>query len=90
MSTIKENLYSLLNVKEDCTEKEIKAAFIELSKKYHPDRSDNKDFHKIFVKVNEAYGILSKSSSRRLYDNHLVANRDRPYVHYYQDIYTTR
>lgn len=90
MAKFKDNLYELLNVKEDCSAKEIKAAFIELSKKYHPDRSSNKDFHRIFVKVNEAYGILSKPSSRRIYDQHLHVDRDRPYVHYYEDVYTTR
>ena len=48
---------------------EIKLAFREQAKKYHPDvNSENKNAEERFKDINEAYKILSNSSSRRKYD----------------------
>lgn len=48
---------------------EIKIAFREQAKKYHPDvNSQNKKAEERFKDINEAYKILSATSSRRKYD----------------------
>lgn len=52
--------------------------------------SKEKSGHAEFLKVNEAYSVLSKPASRRMYDEHLHSNKIRPYYHYYDNIYTTR
>ncbi|KAJ8945431.1 hypothetical protein NQ318_009887 [Aromia moschata] len=39
-----------------------------LSKENHPDINKRKDAHKKFQEINEAYRVLSKPESRRLYD----------------------
>lgn len=61
--------YDLLGVKTDASLEEIKTAFFEKSKKVHPDRDlSNPSLHSQFVKLNEAYRVLSKEGSRREYD----------------------
>lgn len=47
---------------------EIKNAFREQAKKYHPDVNDGKAAEEIFKDINEAYRILSNSASKRKYD----------------------
>ncbi|XP_046486171.1 dnaJ-like protein 60 isoform X1 [Neodiprion pinetum] len=64
------NHYDTLCIKNDATQKEIREAFIKLSKELHPDVGDNGS-HTKFVKVNEAYRVLSKDYTRQQYDNRL-------------------
>ncbi|XP_026580544.1 dnaJ homolog subfamily C member 4-like [Pseudonaja textilis] len=61
--------YDVLGIKQDATSKEIKQAFFRKSKQLHPDSNPtNPELHGQFVKLNEAYNILSKEKSRRDYD----------------------
>lgn len=52
------------------TQKEIKKAFNELSKKYHPDKSKEKDATQKFQSISEAYDVLKDTKKRELYDRH--------------------
>lgn len=67
--------YDVLNLKKDCTADEIRQAFIRLSKQFHPDvkgaNTSLKDTGK-FVKISEAYQVLSKPSTRDAYDRDLL------------------
>eukprot|EP00062_Callorhinchus_milii_P025768 gi/632987115/ref/XP_007910612.1/ PREDICTED: dnaJ homolog subfamily C member 4 [Callorhinchus milii] len=46
----------------------------------HPDIDpSNPDLHKKFVRLNEAYSVLSKSDSRRQYDNRLRLRQAEPF-----------
>lgn len=48
---------------------EIKSAYRELAKKYHPDVNiDNKKAEERFKDINEAYRVLSEKESRKKYD----------------------
>ncbi|XP_036423851.1 dnaJ homolog subfamily C member 4 [Colossoma macropomum] len=61
--------YDLLGVKPEASLEEIKNAFFDKSKKLHPDSDpSNPSLHSQFVKLNEAYRVLSKEGSRREYD----------------------
>lgn len=56
------------------SDKEIRKAFIELSKKYHPDANANdKTLHDKFVKINRAYNVLISAEERKIYDEGLRA-----------------
>ncbi|XP_055838052.1 dnaJ-like protein 60 isoform X2 [Episyrphus balteatus] len=68
--------YDVLNLNKNCTADEIRQAFIKLSKQFHPDvkgaKTDPKDTAK-FVKISEAYQVLSKTNTRDAYDQDLLA-----------------
>lgn len=60
--------YDVLKVPRNCSGSEIKKAYIELSKKYHPDGNTNTRDPEQFIKVCEAYKVLYKPASRTNYD----------------------
>ncbi|KAG5676124.1 hypothetical protein PVAND_005977 [Polypedilum vanderplanki] len=63
------NFYEILGIKnQECTQKEIKNAFINLSKQYHPDSNAKSTCDKNFKEILEAYQVLSKPHSRSNYD----------------------
>ena len=63
--------YKILGLQSNkVTSDEIKVAYREMAKKYHPDIVASQDEHseEIFKDVNEAYKILSNEKTRRRYD----------------------
>lgn len=61
--------YDILGVNKTSTTQDIKDAFVRLSKEMHPDRDPNDlTRHSRFVQLNEAYTVLNKPYTRRLYD----------------------
>ena len=62
--------YKILGLKNNnVTAEEIKQAYREQAKKYHPDINTTSDFaEERFKDINEAYKTLSNSSTRRKYD----------------------
>ncbi len=61
--------YGILGVTKESTDKEIKKAYRNLSKKYHPDvNPNNKEAEDKFKEVAEAYSILSDKEKKSNYD----------------------
>lgn len=60
--------YDNLQLTQSATDAEIRQAYRRLSKKYHPDLSDDPDAHRIMQIVNRAYEILSNPQSRAEHD----------------------
>ncbi|KAK4467279.1 hypothetical protein MN116_008999 [Schistosoma mekongi] len=60
--------YDILKVKCTATPEEIKAAYLNLSKKYHPDRRVDDEAKIRFSDIREAYSVLGKPGSRQEYD----------------------
>ena len=61
--------YATLGVSKDASQADIKKAFRQLAKKYHPDvNKDDEDAAQKFKEVNEAYQILSDEQKRAQYD----------------------
>lgn len=67
----KTTYYEVLGLSPSATAAEIRQAFLKLSKQCHPDvvtGGYDSENHKKFVRVNEAYSVLSRPLSRRNYD----------------------
>lgn len=63
--------YKMLGVSKNATEKEIKAAYRKLARKYHPDLNpDNKESERKFKEINEANEVLSDPENRKKYDKY--------------------
>lgn len=61
--------YKTLGVARGATEKEIKAAFRKLARKYHPDvNKGDKKAESRFKEINEANAVLSDPEKRKRYD----------------------
>ena len=61
--------YRVLGITPDAAEKEIKAAYRRLAKKYHPDtHPGDAECETRFREINEAYGILGDPEKRTKYD----------------------
>ena len=61
--------YEILGVKKNASEAEIKKAYRELAKKYHPDKNKgNKEAENRFKEISEAYAVLSDQEKRGQYD----------------------
>jgi len=67
MARRKRDYYLVLGVARDATETEIKRAFRELARKYHPDVNSADEGEK-FREINEAYAVLSERETRTRYD----------------------
>lgn len=66
------NYYEILGIAQTATESEIKKAYRQLAKKYHPDaNAGSKESEERFKEVAEAYKVLQDPSSREAYDNKL-------------------
>lgn len=63
------NYYDDLNVAYTATQDEIKTAFYNLSKLYHPDTNKEVDADQKFLQISEAYEVLGNVKSRNVYDN---------------------
>lgn len=65
------NLYDVLGVKRDASEKEVRAAFRRLARQYHPDVNPGDAAGEArFKEINSAYEVLSDPDKRRKYDKY--------------------
>ena len=61
--------YATLGIARDASEDQIKKAFRQMARKYHPDvASDKKAAEEKFKEINEAYEVLSDPEKRKKYD----------------------
>jgi DnaJ-class molecular chaperone len=65
----KRKLYDVLGVPRDATEQQIRKAFRDLARKYHPDRNPgDKPAEERFKDINRASEVLLNKKKRELYD----------------------
>ena len=69
LNSSSKDYYNVLGVSRDATSKDIKKAYYQLAKKFHPDTNKgDKEAQKKFQEVSEAYECLSDESKRKQYD----------------------
>jgi curved DNA-binding protein len=64
---MKKNYYDILGVNKNASQEDIKKAYRNLSKKYHPDKTGGDESK--FKEINEAYDTLGDETKRKQYDN---------------------
>ena len=60
--------YNILGVSKNATNEEIKTAYRNLARQYHPDVNKDAGAEEKFKEVNEAYQVLSDEEKRKKYD----------------------
>ena len=69
-----DNYYTILGLSKTAKDKQIKSAYRKLALQYHPDKvkedQDKEEAENIFVKVSEAYSVLSDKKKREIYDKY--------------------
>lgn len=68
------NYYEILQVAHDATQEEIKKAFREQAKIWHPDVNKSSDATEKMQSITEAYNVLSDVNKRREYDKRIANN----------------
>lgn len=64
------DFYAVLGVSPDAAQDEIKRAYREIARKYHPDKNPgNEEAERIFKEAAEAYRVLGDGDLRAQYDN---------------------
>lgn len=70
------NYYKILGVKPEANSKEIRRAYLDLTKKFHPDKQgkklteeEEKKNHEKMSEINEAYEILNDEEKKKEYDS---------------------
>lgn len=71
MADSKRDYYEVLGISKNATDDEIKKAYRQTAKKYHPDMNPgDKEAEAKFKEASEAYAILSDAEKRRQYDQY--------------------
>ena len=62
------NPYDILEIPKDATDKDIKDAYRQLAKTWHPDKNKSPNAEEKFKEINKAYNILIDPKTRQMYD----------------------
>ncbi|XP_029918627.1 dnaJ homolog subfamily A member 3, mitochondrial-like isoform X1 [Myripristis murdjan] len=77
LSANKQDFYEVLGVSRNASQKDIKKAYYQMAKKYHPDTNpDDPEAKEKFAKLAEAYEVLSDEVKRKQYDTYGAAGFD--------------
>ncbi len=66
--TTLENYYEILGIDRNASQEDIKKAYRELAKKYHPDKNKDNIAKMMFTKINQANETLSDEEKRKQYN----------------------
>ncbi len=65
------NYYRILGLPRDATPEEIRGAYFELARQYHPDANPDASAREHFLVIQDAYDVLSNAEKRAEYETHL-------------------
>ncbi|XP_068153166.1 dnaJ homolog subfamily C member 16 [Drosophila tropicalis] len=77
---ITDNPYTTLGVNSHATIQEIRRAYKQLAKEWHPDKNKNPEAEEKFVEIKKAYELLSDNDRRHIFDRHGVTNEDSHFL----------
>lgn len=67
----KRDYYEVLGISRNATQDEIKKAYRQMARKYHPDvNREDKNAAEKFKEINDAYEVLSDPQKREIYDHY--------------------
>lgn len=72
---MRKNPYEVLGVQKDASANDIKKAYFQLAKKYHPDTNKDPASKERFLEIQTAYETLSDESKRKAYDTYGEASQ---------------
>lgn len=72
------DFYETLGVTRDASEEEVKKAFRQQARKYHPDNKETGN-EEHFKEINQAYEVLSDPKKRAIYDQYGISGLKREY-----------
>lgn len=75
------NYYEILGVTPESSTSDIKKAYRKLAKKWHPDKSKEKDATEKFQKITAAYNTLKDTQKREEYDFSISNPYSNPFTH---------
>ncbi|KAF7276522.1 hypothetical protein GWI33_010163 [Rhynchophorus ferrugineus] len=70
------NPYEILGVHRTASSQEIKQAYRQLVKEWHPDKSKSSSAQHRFIEITQAYELLSDPERRALYDTKGITEND--------------
>ncbi|KAK7573513.1 hypothetical protein V9T40_010704 [Parthenolecanium corni] len=82
------NFYDILQIPQNATHTEIRDAYYNLSKLYHPDVKKDENSLAMFRKITEAYDVLGSVRTRLEYDNKSLG-KYQPYDTSKQEFYAS-
>ena len=62
------DFYELLGVDRSASQNDLKKAYFQMAKKYHPDVNKSSEAKEKFAQINNAYETLSDERKRNIYD----------------------
>ncbi|TVQ46359.1 MAG: J domain-containing protein [Gloeocapsa sp. DLM2.Bin57] len=81
-----DNHYQILGITQQASQTEVKSAYRNLVKQYHPDSQNSEADHNKIVSINAAYEVLGDPQRRRNYDRQLRQQRQ----HIRTEVYVQR
>jgi molecular chaperone DnaJ len=73
------NFYDVLGVKKGASDDEIKKAYRDLARKYHPDINKEKDAEAKFKEISNAYEVLGDKEKKANYDQYGTSDGGSPF-----------
>lgn len=68
--------YKILGINRKASLPEIRRAYKQLAKEWHPDKNEDPIAETRFVEIKQAYELLCDSERRKAYDNYGITNED--------------